>query len=566
MARPPQPAWKAKLADFKKQALSPARASPRRLIFTRRPVGRTLLVSQVDCQFDTVRQIILAWARSKWPEYFTHEVLDSALIDVMEPGLHLQSSFAADREIWGGRFEHLGEHGITWVTEVMLANHESRIILGVSNAVSAPGDVSIPMSMPRFVRHLCERGLFGDAAWAVSDKPYDLEANGDGKRFFDFVTSPARRLPIVLLSRTRSGRFPMDGALLAREFAGLAHVVRLDPDVNRDFTAWIGRSWSAFDGSVRVYRPHFAFQDARHTHPFILGRHLQEFHSVDGDGAEGYRHVLRRMLYGHSVSVASTLTDFPTYRQIERASALDSARQVVATPSQEDSGQREELIALLEATNSELEEERDSWKAIAEDAERRREEAQARVLDLESKVAYFRHAMVQKSAADDVPPPLGDAEGGYPTDYAALVEWVEGRLAGGLVLHPRARRSLLSAKYEDPARIAEVIDLLAGPYRDSRILQGEPARESKERYLERARELGFTVKRSISENQASEYGDTYFVDYKIGNTTKQLLEWHLVRGNARDPRHCARIYYFWDAERRVVVVGGAPEHLENQLT
>jgi hypothetical protein len=67
----------------------------------------------------------------------------------------------------------------------------------------------------------------------------------------------------------------------------------------------------------------------------------------------------------------------------------------------------------------------------------------------------------------------------------------------------------------------------------------------------------------ISGSRAGEQGDEYFVPYR---GRKRFLEWHLKKGNSRDPRRDLRIYFFWDEEDEEIVLGYLTGHLDNRLT
>jgi hypothetical protein len=58
--------------------------------------------------------------------------------------------------------------------------------------------------------------------------------------------------------------------------------------------------------------------------------------------------------------------------------------------------------------------------------------------------------------------------------------------------------------------------------------------------------------------------DPFRVDWRGG---KRLLDQHLKNGgNTRDPKRCLRIYYFWDPEEQLVVVGSLPGHIRTGAT
>jgi len=71
---------------------------------------------------------------------------------------------------------------------------------------------------------------------------------------------------------------------------------------------------------------------------------------------------------------------------------------------------------------------------------------------------------------------------------------------------------------------------------------------------------------SISETNAGEEGDSYYVKYPLGTMKTKLLNLHLRKGTTKDDRYCLAIYFFWDDEKRRVVVGWLPSHLDNRLT
>ena len=49
--------------------------------------------------------------------------------------------------------------------------------------------------------------------------------------------------------------------------------------------------------------------------------------------------------------------------------------------------------------------------------------------------------------------------------------------------------------------------------------------------------------------------------------TRHRVDWHLKNGgNTRDPRRCLRIYYFWDAGRREVVIADMPAHRRTAIS
>lgn len=68
---------------------------------------------------------------------------------------------------------------------------------------------------------------------------------------------------------------------------------------------------------------------------------------------------------------------------------------------------------------------------------------------------------------------------------------------------------------------------------------------------------------AITDTAAGMQGDTYYVQY---HGKKRKLERHLAKGSNKDCRYCLRIYFFWDDQDQIVVVGDLPHHLDTSAT
>ena len=49
---------------------------------------------------------------------------------------------------------------------------------------------------------------------------------------------------------------------------------------------------------------------------------------------------------------------------------------------------------------------------------------------------------------------------------------------------------------------------------------------------------------SIDKARVGQKGDAYFVNYPPGSNNRRMLQFHIERGNSREPRYCMRIYFF----------------------
>ena len=144
--------------------------------------------------------------------------------------------------------------------------------------------------------------------------------------------------------------------------------------------------------------------------------------------------------------------------------------------------------------------------------------------------------------------------------YADIEDWIGRYYPDRLFLHPRAARSLKSAAYENVKLVYQCLKLLASSYYDYCTGQG-----TYERFIDACKQVdpGLAEGGSITDAAAGMQGDSYFLQY---NGKKRKLERHLTKGNSKDRRHCLRIYFFWDDQDQVVVIGDLPHHLDTSTT
>lgn len=116
--------------------------------------------------------------------------------------------------------------------------------------------------------------------------------------------------------------------------------------------------------------------------------------------------------------------------------------------------------------------------------------------------------------------------------------------------------------------VCESLKLLASAYWEMRANHDPEGRQA----LSQAWEEGVTSLRldynhqSIAPNRLGEFRSTYTIDYRIGQSSQQILGPHLKYGSTKDDRFCMRIYFLWDDDRQLVVIGSLPAHLETRAT
>ncbi|MFN7171866.1 MAG: hypothetical protein ACK4P3_03660 [Fimbriimonadaceae bacterium] len=123
---------------------------------------------------------------------------------------------------------------------------------------------------------------------------------------------------------------------------------------------------------------------------------------------------------------------------------------------------------------------------------------------------------------------------------------------------PRAQRELFGASHENIALVAQSLDLLAEEARDFLLSRAG----AKEKLEERLNQLGVKMDKSGSASMFGQFEQQYRVYYPVGTESSRFLEWHLKKGTNRDPKDFMRIYFFFDEETAMVVVGSLPKHVQ----
>ena len=144
--------------------------------------------------------------------------------------------------------------------------------------------------------------------------------------------------------------------------------------------------------------------------------------------------------------------------------------------------------------------------------------------------------------------------------YSDMAEWVGIHYPDRILLHPRAIRSLKGACYENERLVYQCLKLLATSYYAYRT-----GSISYRDFVEASALIdpGLNERRAITDVAAGMEGETYFVLYK---GRRRKLERHLAKGSNKDRRYCLRIYFFWDAQDQVIVIGDMPHHLSTSAT
>jgi hypothetical protein len=154
--------------------------------------------------------------------------------------------------------------------------------------------------------------------------------------------------------------------------------------------------------------------------------------------------------------------------------------------------------------------------------------------------------------------PANSDASAHPSNLSSLGEipfWVEENLGPSLEISPRAVREIKKFRHPNPTRIAEALELLAGP----RLAMFRGDRFSAQAFHKGLLALGLRDGFSGAERLLGRTGSDYLITHR-GRTF--ILDRHLASNASgfNDPK-MVRIYYFYDPGLDKIVVGWLPTHL-----
>lgn len=410
-------------------------------------------------------------------------------------------------------------------------NYETRLSITVSTRGTAE-HVRVPI-LP--VCYQVEKELgFYDIFGAVTSRA--MVVTGDNvDSFISYLESKDRYLAVLVIGRGPVG-WRLDPYELALQSLGLGRVVLINDDAITRMIEVLGLHQTPLAGSLKLYTAGFHRQQKTSWHPMLKKERLQSWQMAGKD----IQSHLRQMVQDHAARSKFARPFVPIAGSYVPPGKKETAQEIFAAEPQQEELNAEQTaakIADMEAQLSML-------------------KAQIKQLTIEQQVLV---ATGQDRLARRAALPVG-----IPETLEGLEQWVSTALSGKLVLHAKAKASLAKAVYDDSDRVYEALCFLAFEYRNccqprTAKRAGEPTASRKAE--DRLAALHMKESRSISDGQPT--SADYYVDY---GGSRVMLDRHLAHGVSRDPRRCLRVYFFYDAEEDLVVVGHLPNHLPTTMS
>lgn len=494
--------------------------------------------------------------KTQWPEDIDYEqdfVIDN------DTRLNAEAVIVRERGIWALRLKYYNDidcSGRWFYHDVALVSEEDELAFGYSVYAEIHGK-EFPIFVPHLIYHLsdtCNLYQFRkiDGGFLNIASPMQLE------ELWCLAIMPERTLPLVVISelstrqRSVGGKiehFTVEPTVVVARLRGFAHVVQLAYDASREWCQRVGRAFCAVEGGVRIMLPGFNPEnDLASDHPGHFRDSILEYQYRDKVGVEAYMmylfHATRRMTDKPSETNERVyfLPDAKRLQKefehffnwIDRAAAVNEKRLRIEADA---------LKSNLHKAEAEISQKNDE---ITE-ANRQSIYWQEQAVALQKSIELLSgHRIANKSVVQT----------SFPSEYPAVAKWAEQQFSGKLLLLPQAVKSLERGCYFSLELVCRGLELLANEYRDAQMSNDSTPLTAV------CKKHGLTIRRASGKAKISQ-DSNWYVNYPEGNDVRRFLEYKIERGFGKSPRHVLRIYFFYDSDNSLVVVGHLPSQLES---
>ena len=458
-----------------------------------------------------------------------------------------------DGRVWSATVDdpdanHVGR---IWITEITIAEWRGETHFGARLLNFTRGDDRnyVP-SVPRLVRDLIGNLPCLTDGEILSEHTRLIGTADEVAAACALLQRTDRRLPVIILAEgiDRPPCVPLE--TLTTRLAGAVHVLGLKREGAELFTRMIGQDLAVSDGAVRMYRPGLRFEDADpYEHPLwqpqIVGR------STDGST------IIASAL---ATGIAKGTTDYPRFDAVRRA----ASEAAMATRRARHADAEADVIRLLEQQNASLREdllrlndEQNQWLA---DAESVRTSAEQQIAELRADLHRSRaqNSVLREALTGGGPPRAQRPE---LTEFDALEAWSGANLSARIWISPKAiKETERRGQYRSPSELGEALYALDELYVPMRLHPGGDALRA---WQDRMAALGMSVAPCFTRDGDLQRFPEYAFQYR---GEKRWCDLHLKRGGGADPKSMFRIYFTWEADEQILLIGHMPSHLDNNMT
>lgn len=362
------------------------------------------------------------------------------------------------------------------------------------------------------------------------------------------IANVNRRYPIIIVSPDDFSEKPLvDTHDLRRQLVGLAQTYLIaDKRVAWKLRESLPSYHTAWDGSITVISPgrdgkalgrvfkNDEIEATCHDRGFLFERHLFEEITHRSNLLMSRRHI------SHDV-VGRRLIAFKLAKLREEATTVESLNEIVKV-YEEDRNKALQDVNELEGRLLDTEEANEGLKQQIADLDKK-------IRTLQFQLKQARDSSASEEAAQETE--LG------PDSLAEMTSALQSCYGDQLEITGNAERTMKKSPYEDVGRAWSAFKVLATHFYGAFTQQLQMQDAIEELRLVPGEYAGNNSK--VTAGRFDGYERSH-------NGKKYILNKHIGLGNARDPRHCFRLYFEWDPDRRKIVVLHAGEHLDTLST
>jgi hypothetical protein len=539
------------------------RAQDRRALI--RPVSQvTLRLKSVAGQdrYTTTIDNILRWLNNRAGRKLPDAAWQRKSFELSEIGAqHTAAISLAAATYWTARLDDADKELPlrTWVTEIGVGVEDTGDVLFGTRLISATRGEDIPYdrSIPGFVKNILNSGPAELDGTILRNEPVLVNNETEVDWLLTLLVRPDRIADVVVFSLPEGSTDPQQVSASAwdilRMTQGAAHVVILTGPASYLLTDRVGRELSVFKQGIRTYRPRFkAWIDEPSNHPLTLPQRIATW---AGTGGGSFEQWLANQLLANTVQGIDREDRLPAFNTIRQYAAEEERKKLIAA-----GGSEAELLTLFEQDNerlrNDLTEQKDQYDGLLATAEAERESALQDANAAKSQTFLLRNRI--RALETQISSLVSHPQTPIPVSLENFETWCQEHMSGSVEIINRAFQGVRKSEYHDPELLYKALILLRDYYVPMRI---EGGAERKNRYEHALSDL--QMEESHTGEGAKFSPELYTVQY---GGQRRLLDRHLKAGSSREPRFCFRLYFFWDDDSHIVVVGWMPSHLDNRST
>ena len=510
-----------------------------------------------DALIAKARHVILDWITSKKVD-LPEQALEGKAFEIDLADARHPVSVEVGTGCWVMRFDTHADDPPrrVWRVEIVLSEIEERAWIGISLTVIDPAGVDDVrhLSIPVFIRTLAHDLGLWDGPHPLWTAPIEADTEAQLDDLITLLESPRRSRPLVVVACHDDGTHSIEPSTLATALAGMAHVASVDCEASWALTRRYGKPLSVYSGAVRIYRSGFnPDTDSQTRHPLFLAERWY-------GKTQSLRDRVKELVLEDSIRSGSDSDAVPSYsvvRQWIAEARIKEARRSANTSADkllQLADEIERLNVKVRDTDDLMTmaiQEKNSALERAEEREEIARQLRQRVAWLEARVTNLEPQLAGQAALQ---------ESDFPDTWEGLDLWVEQRLGGRVRLLPQALKAARNSVYKDIPFVCRVLKMLGDEYQPMRVHGGTE-------HVERCEALTSTLRVEISHVGEAARMHRTKGNYQVSwNGKRVTLDMHVSGSSSRRQESGFRLYFHYDEDEQIVVVGHLPTHLPNTLS